>query len=101
MFGNLVGETGDGRSGDWTVSVVDVARTRAAAVNPSAVASNVFDFNKDRRVDFADVQIARAAHGKRLERIAIPVPVAAAAASSPATPATDLVRRRGEYGVPG
>jgi len=89
-FGHLAGESGD----RWptlgpVVNAVDQARTRAALAvrRGSTPITNVFDYNRDARVNALDLAVTRAG-----ERDALPQLGAAAAALPVAAPATALVR---------
>ena len=65
LFGNLVGETGDG-GGRAAVTASDVVRTRAALASPAGISSR-FDFNRDGRVDATDQAVVRAQCGRTLQ----------------------------------
>ena len=108
-FGNLIGETGDDARArpqgppQRVVNAFDYARTRSAVGTTTADVANPYDFNRDRKVDGADVLIGRSSLGYRLSMPAAapaalswtPAP-AVAALDSPArlnTAATELVRR--------
>jgi ELWxxDGT repeat protein len=89
-FGNLAGDTGG--TGSPVVNSLDLARVRANVGNaaPAAVAS--YDFNRDRRVNAADVLITRANLGRSLPLFTAPTAAArgaglAGARTAGATPA--------------
>ncbi len=60
-FGNQIGETGN-TPGDTKVTAQDLLRVRNnfAALNKSAVVTNLFDINRDGKVTSADLLIVRA-----------------------------------------
>ena len=75
-FGNLVGETGNGRA---RVDVLDVAQARAnvGSRQPAAVAR--FDFDRNGRIDLVDVFIARSNVRRTLSLLDAPAAAIAAA----------------------
>ena len=84
-FGSLPGETGDA-TGEFAVSAADVLQVRTELTGPGATvgADDVYDFNRDARVDAVDLLIARDSVGATLPQFAAP---GAAAAKSLAPPA--------------
>jgi hypothetical protein len=57
-FGNLAGDTGNDRSTP-VVNTTDIARTRAAVGKNDAASLNRYDFNRDGKINAADVLIVR------------------------------------------
>ena len=76
-FGNLAGDTGGG--GTIAVNTRDLARVRANLGKTAAAALSASDFNRDARVNAADLLIARANFGRSL-------PPLTAAPAAPAAP---------------
>jgi hypothetical protein len=100
-FGNLVGETGNASS-PVRVNAVDVTATRAAQRTASGVAGR-FDFNRDGRVNAADLAVVRGAMNKTLAPLTAPAAgfgqVLIAASDSPLRATTSPARRK-VYGPP-
>jgi hypothetical protein len=86
-FGNLAGDTGNDR-GTPVVNARDLAATlrNFGRTTPAALASS--DFNRDGKVDAADVAIVRSNQRRSLTMITAPAPVAAAAAPFGIVPIT-------------
>ena len=78
-FGNLVGDTGG--VGTPVVNATDVLLTRSNVGRTTAAALNRFDFNRDGKIDAADVLIARNNQRHALPLFTAP---AAPAGASPA-----------------
>jgi uncharacterized delta-60 repeat protein len=94
-FGNLVGETGDGSGAVMTVGAADYIQTRAAAGRRGAAVTSRFDFDRNGRVDAADLAAVRANWGHSLAPPASPTGPAAAVVSGP----DRAGRRRSVYGM--
>jgi hypothetical protein len=74
-FGNLVGDTGDAAPGDLRAAVTsrDVVNTRKAGLSRrGAAVTNLFDHNRDGRVDIRDTVVARFRRAPVLELITAP-----------------------------
>jgi hypothetical protein len=80
LFGNLVGDTTD-RAGP-TVDATDLAATRAAQSRPATVTTPA-DHNRDGRVNALDQSIVRAAQGRKLSPVSLPIPAPAPSAAPP------------------
>ena len=94
-FGNLVGETGDALS-PLRVSAADLGGVKAA-LNSAAGISSRFDFNRDGKVNTADLGLLRSNIGASLPFITAPTTSTASAApvtalGPPATPAEQRSR---------
>ena len=76
-FGNLAGDTGNDR-GTPTVNATDLARTRANVGRTTAAALATYDFNRDGKVDAADVAIVRSNQRRSLPLMAAPAIASAA-----------------------
>jgi hypothetical protein len=70
-FGNLPGETGNDSTTAAT-SAIDFVTTRNTRVPAGAAISNVYDFNRDGRVNVMDVHFARAFMGKSIPMLYAP-----------------------------
>jgi hypothetical protein len=93
-FGNLVGDTGDTRTP--AVNATDVTRTRRAIGKTTAAALSACDFNRDGKIDAADVLIARNNQGHALPLFTAPAAPAATAGAVPvSTRAPTRPPRRG------
>jgi hypothetical protein len=75
-FGNLIGETGaTNAAGRLGVDATDLGRVRAAQVSAgasTASVNNVYDFNRDGRVNVLDVGIARSRDGVTVPLLTVP-----------------------------
>jgi uncharacterized delta-60 repeat protein len=65
-FGNLMGETVAGGSGDFAVNASDVTATRLAKRNVAAAVTEPADHNRDGRVNVLDDEVVRGNYGKTL-----------------------------------
>jgi ELWxxDGT repeat protein len=83
-FGNLVGDAGNDR-GAPTVNATDYTLTRAAVFKTDAASLNSFDFNRDGKIDAADVLIVR--NNQRHSLPPFTAPPAVAPAQAPAAAA--------------
>jgi hypothetical protein len=96
-FGHLGGETG-GRSSSAssgaTVGADDLARTRGAASPAAVPVTNVFDHNRDGRVNAWDTSVTRANQLKSLPWLMGPTAPTASAPPVTDSAARDLLRRR-------
>ena len=96
-FGNLVGETGDSTT-DALVTAADVLAVRNAMGAAAAGVTHASDFNRDGRVNTADLFIARAALANGsltlLTAPAAPAPVAATSAAGGIVPSSAPARAR-------
>jgi uncharacterized delta-60 repeat protein len=98
-FGNLVGQTAHAAGAAFAVNGKDVAATRAAPRNRSALVTEAADANRDGRVNVLDDVLVRRNYNKTLVVLAVPVPqgvfaaagLVAAAARERAVPATRAV----------
>ena len=70
-LGNLAGDTG-GNVGAPTVDADDFARTQAAVGRVDAASLSRFDFNRDRKIDAADLLIVRNNQGRSLPLFTAP-----------------------------
>jgi hypothetical protein len=83
-FGNLIGETGGtNASGMLGVTATDLGRVRAAQVRSgasTASVNNVYDFNRDGRVNVLDAGVVRSREG-----LAVPLPTVRLLSTASAT----------------
>jgi len=96
-FGNAVGETGDNQNGpaDAQVTISDLIDVRSNALAPSdpALINNLYDFNRDTRVNLFDFLIARdnpTDSTSALMLITVPLPQEAPPVNSAPAPLIDL-----------
>lgn len=73
-FGNLVGDTGGASGNPLVVSSADEAAVDAhpASFMSPATVTNVYDFNRDGKVDATDAMLARRAAGEGLSNLVAP-----------------------------
>ena len=72
-FGNLIGETGGtNAAGELGVNAFDAGRVRAAQRSSAASISNLYDFNRDGRVNVVDLGVARSRDQVTLPLMMVP-----------------------------
>jgi hypothetical protein len=82
-FGNLVGDTGG--AGASAVDARDVAAVRRNLFSNDPVALSRYDFNRDGKIDLADLTLSRSNQGRRLPPLPAAAEVLAPAAVAQAT----------------
>ena len=89
-FGNLIGESGGtNAAGELGVTATDLGRVRAAQRLSAASISNLYDFNRDGRVNVLDLGVARSREQVTLQLSTV-MPEPAVTRASPPGPSSRL-----------